>query len=88
MPAITPKITPAAPLKKPAPKRLTYAEQTRIKAELLADAYNKAVAANQGKPQPKLGMGDHAFWANPASYHKMADSSFWRDPDSYRGHGR
>jgi hypothetical protein len=88
MPAITPKITPAAPLKKAAPARLTYAEQTKIKAQLLADAYNKAAASAPAKPQPQLGMGDHAFWSNPASYWKMADASFWRNSDSYRGHGR
>lgn len=56
-----------------------------LKAAILYGAQD--AAANPNRPKPHLGMGDHAFWANPNTYRQMNDSSFWRNPDTYRGHG-
>ena len=81
---------PAAPQKAaPAKPARPVSKKTEAKVQLLMDAYKKSAEAQQalGAKQPnkqQLGMGDHAFWANPASYHRMADFDFWANPNSYR----
>lgn len=83
---MTKTAAPTAP-KKAKPAR-PVSKKTEAKVQLLVDAYKRAEArqALEGKQpnKPQLGMGDHAFWANPASYHRMADRDFWANPNSYR----
>jgi hypothetical protein len=90
MARIMPKTAaPTAPQKAaPAKPARPVNKKTEAKIQLLVDAYKKAEErqALEGKQpnKPKPGMGDHAFWSNPASYHRMADRDFWANPNSYR----
>jgi hypothetical protein len=74
-----PTVSPATkPTAKPAP-----AKPAAPKPQ--GDTYTPAT---QQVPQPqrrrKLGMGDHAFWADPNTYRQMARHDFWADPNTYR----
>lgn len=69
------------------PQKPLTPKQEREK--VLREALIKAAQYRAEHPETvKLGMGDHSFWANPASYQKFSNPGFWRNPDSYRGHGR
>lgn len=72
----------------PKPKQPSQDELRRAALEKLITMQRDYYQAHPEalKQQHKPGMGDYAFWANPASYHRMADKSFWANPNSYN-HG-
>jgi hypothetical protein len=86
---MTKTAAPTAPQKAvPARPARPVSKKTEAKVQLLLDAYKRAEErqALSGTPPKKRqpSMGDHASWANPASYHRAADFDFWANPNSYR----
>jgi hypothetical protein len=78
------KKAPTTPKPKPEAQPVGMTRDLYVKWILAQQEYVK----QHPDYQRRLGMGDHAFWANPASYQRFADHAFWANPDSYRGHGR
>lgn len=74
------KKAPAAPK----PKKVDPMTEALKKAIIAEHDYYQAHPEAARRHQP--GMGDYAFWSNPASYRRFADQSFWANPSSYN-HG-